>query len=117
MNQKGFIQLSILGWAAVAAGIVIVLLMLAVKVQTARLASCHKELAVLEVKVKAQNDAIDALKAESDRKQAAAAKALAKAESKAKVWDDQAKRLAEVLTNRKADGPKDCNSAWTEIRR
>lgn len=71
----------------------------------------------LNVQIKAQNDAVDALKAEADARQAAARKALAKATGAAKVWEDNAVRLQAALTNRKADGPQDCKAAWQEIRK
>jgi len=71
----------------------------------------------LNVQIKAQNDAVNALKAESDAKQSAAKKALAKAEGKSKVWENNAVRLQNVLTNRKPDGDKSCAGAWKEIRK
>ena len=72
--------------------------------------ACEREL-------KKQNEAVDALAAEGAKKQAAASKAIAKAEAKAKVWDDQAKRLTALLTDRKEGGDKSCKGAWQEIRK
>ena len=67
--------------------------------------------------IKRQNDAVEALRAESAKKQATTAAALVKAEKKAKVWDDQAKRLTAVLATRKPTDATDCKAAWQEIRK
>ena len=45
MTQRGFIQLGVMAYAAIAAGVVIAGLGIAVKVQTARLAATQQELA------------------------------------------------------------------------
>ncbi len=77
-----------------------------------QLEHCHGE-------IKRQNDAVAALKAESDRKQAAASKALAKATVSAKVWEDNAARLRAVLTAPRKPGepaPTTCEAAWAKIR-
>ena len=44
MNQRGFYQLGVMAYAAIAAGVVILSLGIAVKVQTARLAATQQEL-------------------------------------------------------------------------
>lgn len=92
-------------------------------VQTMRLSSCQAEVAAaqqtigaLGADLKAQNAAVESLRSEAIRKQLQAAQALAKAEARAKTWDDQARRLADALTARKPDGPQDCASAWRELR-
>lgn len=71
----------------------------------------------LAAEIKRQNDAVAALEAEGARKAKESAQALAKAEGKARVWQDNATRLQRVLTARKPDGPKDCKAAWEEIRK
>lgn len=65
MNQRGFIQLPMLGWAAVAAGVVIAGLGIALKVQSARLESCQSEYATFKAEVKALGEA--AIKAAKQR--------------------------------------------------
>lgn len=57
MNQRGFIALPIMGWAAVAAGAVILALGVAVKVQTSRLDSCKEASAAFQATVKAEGEA------------------------------------------------------------
>lgn len=57
MRQRGFIQLPLLGWAAVAAGMVIAGLGIALKVQSARLESCQNEYATFKAEVKALGEA------------------------------------------------------------
>lgn len=73
---------------------------------------CHGE-------IKRQNDAVAALKAESDRKQARAAQALAGATQRARTWEDNAARLRAVLTAPRKAGeaaPTTCEAAWATIR-
>ena len=96
----------------------------ALGVQTYRLNSCQAELAgaqaqvvVMGAQIKEQNRAVEALQAAGAKKQAESAAALRKAEGRARVWDEQAKRLSAALTSRKPDGPKDCTAAWAEIRK
>lgn len=82
-------------------------------------AELQPKLEACEGAVKAQNDALAALKAEADKKQAAASKALAKASKDAKTWEDNAARLRAVLTAPRPDGkaaPTDCKAAWAAIR-
>jgi len=79
--------------------------------------ACNTARVAMGEQIKQQNSAVEALQAAGVAKAATAAKALAKAEVRAKVWDDQAKRLQAALTARKPDGPKDCKAAWQEIRK
>ena len=70
--------------------------------------------------VQRQNDALAALKAEAEKKQAAASKALAGATQKARIWEDNAARLRAVLTAPRKAGeaaPTSCEAAWVEIRK
>lgn len=95
-------------------------------VQTLRLKGCqadvatHKaQVAILGTSLAEQNRAVEALKAESALRAARSAMALRKAEDKARVWDDQARRLTAVLTAPRPAGeaaPTDCRSAWSVIR-
>ena len=57
MRQRGFFTLPIMGWAAVAAGVVILGLGIAVKVQTARLDAVKAEYATFKAEVKVLGDA------------------------------------------------------------
>ena len=93
-------------------------------VQTYRLKLCAAEgkaaqaqVVVLGAQLGEQNRAVEALQAAGQQKAKEAAQALAKADAKAKVWQDNAVRLQGVLTARKPDGPKDCKAAWEEIRK
>jgi uncharacterized coiled-coil protein SlyX len=101
--------------------VVMAALLAAVGIQTARLHWCQNSQAGLEARITVlnaniaeQNRAVDALKAASAAKQAASERALRRAEDRARVWDAQAKRLANALANR----PKDagCTEAWSAIR-
>lgn len=65
MKQRGFIQLPVIGWAAIAAGVVIAGLGIALKVQSARLESCQSEYATFKAEVKALGEA--AIKAAKQR--------------------------------------------------
>lgn len=93
-------------------------------VQTYRLKGCQADAAGLKAQVTVmggqiseQNRAVEALKAEAARRQAQSAQALAKAEARAKTWDDQAKRLTAALTARKPTDSKECRDAWAELRK
>ena len=82
-------------------------------------AKLQPKLEACEGAVKAQNDALAALKAAGDAKAARAAQALAGATQKARVWEDNAARLRAVLTAPRKAGeaaPTSCNAAWKEIR-
>ena len=79
--------------------------------------ACQTQVAAMGEQIKQQNAAVDNLKSVADAKAAAASQALAKAEGKGKVWQDNAVRLQAVLTSRKPDGPKDCKAAWEELRK
>ena len=72
--------------------------------------------AELQPKLTACQGQITALAEETARKQAQSVQALRKAEGRAKVWEDNSKRLRDALTSRKPDGPQDCKSAWSAIR-
>lgn len=82
-----------------------------------KLTACEGQVATMGGQIKEQNAAVDALRSAGIRKEQEAAQALAKAEVKGKVWQDNAARLQAVLTARKPDGPKDCKAAWQEIRK
>ena len=93
-------------------------------VQTWRLHSCQADSASLKSQVTVmgsqiaeQNRAVESLRVDSIRKQAQSAQALAKAEGRAKVWDEQAKRLQAALTSRKPTDSKECKDAWAELRK
>lgn len=105
-------------WLLVAA------LLAAVGIQTLRLDWCQKgraedqaKITVLGAQIAEQNRAVEALQAESARRLATSAAALRKAEERARTWDEQARRLQAVLTNRQPGGPKTCSEAWAEILR
>ena len=57
MRERGFIQLSVMAWGAIAAGAVIVALGISLKVQTSRLDSCKEAHAVFVATTKALGDA------------------------------------------------------------
>lgn len=82
-----------------------------------KLTACEGLAAGLGEQIKQQNAAVDSLKAAADAKQATASQALAKAEGRAKVWDDQAKSLRATLAGRKPTDAQDCKAAWQEIRK
>jgi hypothetical protein len=112
------IPLLLSNWKLVIMG----LLVAAIGVQTLRLDYCQKaraedqaKITVLGERIKEQNRAVEALAAESARKQATSAQALRKAEERAKVWDGQARRLTALLTAPKPEGAG-CQEAWTAIR-
>ena len=93
-------------------------------IQTYRLKGCQADAAGLKAQVMVmgsqiaeQNRAVESLKRDSDRKQAQSAQALAKAEGRARVWDEQAKRLQAALTSRKPTDSKECKDAWAELRK
>lgn len=126
MNQRGFIALPPLAWAAIAAGVVIAGLGIALKIQSARLESCQADRVKLEAQSRIlgaqlaeQNRAVQALREAGIRKEAAAAQALARATQRARTWEDNAARLRGVLTAPRPAGepaPEDCKAAWAVIR-
>ncbi len=75
------------------------------------------QVAERDAKIEQQNQAVAQLKLDSDRKAAEGAKALSKAEGRAKVWTDNALRLQSILASRKPTDAKDCKSAWADIRK
>ena len=92
--------------------------------QTWRLGHCQGEVAAAQQtigrlggEIEAQNAAVKKLASDGAAKAQEGAKALAKAEARAKTWDAQATRLAAALTARKPDGPQDCKAAWAELRK
>lgn len=106
------------------AGIAIALSLAFGGIQTYRLNSCQAavavqraQVAILGSELDEQNRAVEALEEEGARKAKEASQALAKATAKGRVWQDNATRLQAVLTARKPDGPKDCRTAWEEIRK
>ena len=113
------LTLLIANWRYVLMG----LLLAAVGIQTARLNWCQNgraadqaKITVLGAQIAEQNRAVEALQAAGVAKAKEAAKALAKAEGRARVWDDQAKRLTALLTAPKPQGAG-CREAWAEIRK
>ena len=87
---------------------------------TEAVAEYRPKLEACQASVKAQNEALAALKAAADAKAARAAQALAGATQKARVWEDNAARLRAVLTAPRKTGeaaPTSCDAAWAEIRK
>ena len=124
MRQRGFIQLPMMAWGAIAAGVVILGLGVALKVQSARLESCQADRVKLESQAKVlgaqiaeQNRAVEALRDAGIRKEAEGIKALRKAEGRAKVWEDDSARWRAVLAGRKPTDAQDCKTAWSELRK
>lgn len=78
-------------------------------------AELQPKLTACEGQIATQNSAIEAMRQEQARKQATSAAALRKAEGRAKVWDEQSKRLQAILAGRK-EGQTDCKAAWDTIR-
>ena len=74
------------------------------------------QVTVMGAQIGEQNRAVEALAAEGARKAQEASKALAKAEGRALVWDEQAKRLRAILTARKPTETS-CTAAWEAIRK
>lgn len=86
MTQRGFISLSLMGWAAVAAGVVIVGLSVALKIQSSRLDAAQQKSIALEQQVaqwtgiaKACSDATEKLAKAAETAQKRAQAALSKA--------------------------------------
>lgn len=75
------------------------------------------QLATCKAQSEEQSRAVEALATEGARKAQEASKALAKAEGRARVWDEQAKRLQDVLTRRKPTDDNSCGAAWAELRK
>ena len=123
MTERGFIALPPMAWGAIAAGVVIAGLGIALKVQSARLESCQADRVKLEAQARVlgaqiaeQNRAVEALRESGIRKEAEGIKALRKAEGRAKVWEDDSARWRAVLAGRKPTDAQDCKTAWTDIR-
>ena len=73
--------------------------------------------AELQPKLTACQGQITALAEETARKQAQSVQALRKAEGRAKVWEDNSKRLRDALTSRKPTDDQSCKGAWEAIRK
>lgn len=56
MRNRGFIQLSLMGWMAVGASVIILGLSVSLKIQSSRLASVKQEYATFQAQVKAAGD-------------------------------------------------------------
>ena len=82
-----------------------------------KLTACQNLNTTLGAQIKEQNAAVEKLAADGAAKQRESAKALSKAEERAKTWDADATRLRNALTARKPDGPRDCKAAWEAIRK
>ena len=124
LAQRGFIPLGLLGYGLVALGILGTLAGIGYSIRKAGAdavrAELQPKLEACEGAVKAQNDALEALRKAGAEKQARAAQALAGATQKAKVWEDNATRLRAVLTAPRKAGeavPTSCDAAWAEIRK
>ena len=104
-------------WLYAAAAIAFAAVGAYAKIEHSGKLAAQAQVAERDARIEQQNQAVEQLKADSDRKAAAGAVALRKAEGVAKVWTDQALRLQAVLTNRKPTDAKDCKSAWEEIRK
>lgn len=89
MNQRGFIQLSIAAWAAIAAGVVILALGTALKVQTSRLETVKQEYATFKGGVAALGE---------QAKAAAAKQALHDLKNRERTDDENARRIAAFRT-------------------
>ena len=103
--------------------ILVGLLLAGLGIQSARLDYCKKgraedqaRITVLGAQLAEQNRAVEALQAAGAAKAKEAAEALRKAEGRARVWDDQARRLTAILTSPKPPGAG-CREAWAEIRK
>ena len=124
MKQRGFAFLTLLpyllGFLAVAGVVGTAYHTVKKSGYTEAEAEFRPKLDACEGAVKAQNEALAALKAAADAKAARAAQALAGATQKAKVWEDNAARLRAVLTAPRKAGeaaPTSCDAAWAEIRK
>lgn len=104
-------------WAFVIAGVICIASLGYAKIEHSSKVAAEAETKACASQLTAQNSAIEAWRAEGAKKAQDAAKALAKATGKAKVWEDNALRLQTVLANRKPTDPQDCKAAWQEIRK
>lgn len=108
LKQRGFIQLPMMAWGAIAAGAVILGLTGALYAQNVRLAGCKAELrgaqsqlTVLGSQIEAQNAAVTVLEADGKRRTAEAATALQAARAAAAGARTQADRLEAALAQRR----------------
>lgn len=104
-------------YALIGMGIALAVAMGYAKIEHSGKLEAEAKVEAMGAKIEQQNAAVEALAAEGARKQAAGTVALRKAETKAKVWTDNALRLQAALAARKPTDAKDCKSAWQEIRR
>ncbi|MEY4429586.1 MAG: hypothetical protein RLZZ182_2275 [Pseudomonadota bacterium] len=104
-------------YALIGMGIALILALGVAKIEHSGKLEAQAQVEAREATIRQQNAAVEALAAESARKQAAGAAALRQAEGKAKVWTDQALRLQAALTSRKPTDATDCKSAWQELRK
>lgn len=104
-------------YALIGMGLAMMVAIGVAKVEHSGKLEAQAQVAERDAKIEQQNQAVDQLKKDSDRKTAEGAKALAKAEVRAKTWDEQAQRLTAVLAGRKPTDAKDCKSAWEAIRK
>lgn len=119
-KQRGF---GLIVYAVLALGILGTLAGIGYSIRKAGADSVRAELQpkldACAVEVEKHNAAARAMAEESARKAKEAARALAAAKVKGKVWEDQAARLTAVLTAKRPPdkpAPTDCRSAWNEIR-
>ena len=106
MRQHGFIQLPLMTWAAIAAGVVILSLGAALKIQSERLATCKQAVEVqnaliqgLGNQIKQQNAKIGEWELAAKNAKSKGAAATKKAEEKAKTFKSEADRLSGLLQN------------------
>lgn len=117
MNQRGF---GLIVYAVLALGILGMLAGIGYSIRKAGAdavrAELQPKLEACGAEVEKHNQAARVMAEESAKRQAAAAHALRVASSKAKVWEDNAAKLRDALTNRKPTDPQDCKAAWDVIR-
>ena|SRR3990167_2354537 len=104
--------------------VLMALLLAAIGIQTLRLDWCQKgraedraRITVLGAQIAEQNRAVEELERQGAAKATEAAKALRKAETRARTWDANAARLRAILTARKPEEAKSCSDAWARILR
>lgn len=117
--QRGFVTLPLAGWLALAAGAAILALLLALKVQSARLDAKEAELEACASRyaetlklVAKQNEAVDALQADSEKRRKQAAIALAKAREGQGKADSEIARLRGLSA-----AGLDCAGAVEQVKR
>ena len=123
MRQHGFIQLPIMTWAAIAAGVVILGLTVALKVQSSRLDSCQTKVEAQKLMIQGLGDQIKqqnaAIKTWEDAAKAAKAKgtkATAAAQQKVNGLQSEVNRLSGLLQGHQNQA-KTCQDALADVRR